>query len=78
MARSIAVIVILATVAASGAAFAQVPSGYGTEGPYGQRLHYQAQSSNARDWNQGNEARWRAEKSARRMSRHGQSFPNPL
>ncbi len=77
MVKTISVIGLLAALAIPQAVFAG-PSGYGTEGPYGQRLHKQAQSTFQRDWNNGNEAKYRAERSASWMRRHNRSFPNPF
>ena len=76
MVRTFALIGLLAALTVPQAVFAQPPSGYGTEGPYGQRLH--AHSTFERHWNAFNESKWRAEESARWMRRHGQSFPSPF
>ena len=54
MVRTIARIGLLT---ATQAAFAAAPSGYGTEGPYGQRLNHQARSTFQRNWNASNESK---------------------
>ena len=77
MVKTISLLGLLGALAIPQAVFAD-PSGYGTEGPYGQRLHRQAIASFQRDWNAGNEAKNRAERSAAWMRRHNQSFPNPF
>ena len=71
MVRTIALIGLLT---AAGTAFAGAPTGYGTEGPYGQRLNHQAQSTFQRGWNNANESKYRAEESARWVRRHGSPF----
>jgi hypothetical protein len=68
----------LAMALTTGAALAQSPSGYGTEGPYGKRLHARAQSTFDRHWNAANESKHRAESSARWVRQHGQGLPNPF
>ena len=55
-------------------ALAGPPTGYGTEGPYGQRLNHQARSTFQRHWNNANESKYRAEESARWVRRHGSPF----
>ena len=76
MLKTITFIGLLAALTVPQAAFAGAPTGYGTEGPYGQRLHQR--SSFERHWNNFNESKWRAESSSRWMRRHGQSFPSPF
>jgi hypothetical protein len=67
-----------ALVLSANAAFATSPSGYGTEGANGQRLHRQAVASFDRHWNSFSESKWRAERSADWMRRHGKRFPLPF
>ena len=76
MVGTIASIGLLAALTVPQAVFAGPPTGYGTEGPYGRRLHHQAQSTFQRGWNNFNEPKYRAEESARWMRRHGNSFPS--
>ena len=45
MFRTITLAALAVALMAAQSAFAQPPSGYGTEGPYGQRLDAQAQST---------------------------------
>ena len=71
MVRTIALIGLLT---AAGTAFAAAPSGYGTEGPYGRRLHHQATSTFQRNWNASNESKYRGAESARWVRRHGSPF----
>ncbi len=70
MVRTIALIGLVAAVTGAQGAFAACPSGYGTEGPNGQRLCGQAESSFQRHWNYANESKYRAEASAEWMRRH--------
>jgi hypothetical protein len=76
MVRLIALVGVATVLAAPLAAFAAAPSGYGTEGPYGRRLHHQAQTTFDREWNHWNESKNRAEESARWMRQHG--YRNPF
>ena len=62
---------------AANPAFAQPPSGYGTEGPYGRRLSTHAESTFQRQWNAANESKYRAEESARWVRRHHSGLPTP-
>ena len=79
MLKAFALVVFTAAlVLSANAAFATSPSGYGTEGPYGQRLHRRAETSFDRHWNSFNESKWRAERSAEWMRRHGKHFPLPF
>ena len=78
MLRQFSTIGLAVALTAANAAFAQPPSGYGTEGPYGRRLHAQAQSTFQRNWNNANESKYRAEESARWVRRHRQGAPNPF
>jgi len=78
MIRTIAVVGLVAAVTAPQAAFAVSSSGYGTEGPYGRRLHTQAQTPFQRDWNYWNESKYRAEEGSRWLRRHGERFPSPF
>jgi hypothetical protein len=67
-----------ALVFSANAAFAQPPSGYGTEGPNGERLHRGAISSFDRHWNNFNQSKWRAEQSAEWVREHGGPFSHPF
>ena len=79
MARKIALIGLVAIFALPlTAAFAQAPSGYGTEGPNGKRLDTRARSTFQRGWNAGHESQNRARASASWMRRHGTGFPLPF
>jgi hypothetical protein len=78
MVRTIALIGLVAAVTGAQGAFAACPSGYGTEGPNGQRLCGQAESSFQRHWNYDNESKYRAEASAEWMRRHHKHFPLPF
>ncbi len=78
MLRKIALISLAASLALPAAAFAESPTGYGTEGPNGKQLHSRAESSFSRHWNQSNESKYRAESSAAWMRRHGKGFPSPF
>lgn len=78
MSRTLLAVGLAVALTAANAAFAQSPSGYGTEGPYGRRLHAEAQSTFQRNWNNGNESKYRAEESARWVRRHHQGLPNPF
>ena len=73
MVRLIALVGLSAFLTAPFAAFAAAPSGYGTEGAYGRKLHYQAQTTFDREWNHWNESKNRAEASSRWVRRHGVS-----
>jgi hypothetical protein len=78
MIKAIALIGLAVALTAPHAALAEAPSapsGYGTEGPNGQRLDAWAQSTYARQWNQANESLWRAESSAEWLRLHGKSSP---
>jgi hypothetical protein len=78
MFSKIALISLAAALALPAAAFAQSPTGYGTEGPRGKQLHSQAQSTFSRGWNHFNESKYRAESSAAWLRQHGKSFPSPF
>jgi hypothetical protein len=74
MARTLALIGLVAALAAPQAGLAQsnAPSGYGTEGPYGEQLPpAYATSTYARYYNNYNQARYRAEQSADWLRTHG-------
>ncbi|HYA81763.1 MAG TPA: hypothetical protein VED87_12640 [Methylocystis sp.] len=74
MVRTMSLVGLLAALTVSQAALAAAPSGYGTEGPYGRRLHHQATSTFQRNWNASNESKYRAAESARWVRRHGSPF----
>jgi len=78
MLRMITLAGLVVALTAGSAAFAQPPSGYGTEGPNGERLDDQAQTTFDRHWNANNEPQYRAESSARWLRQHGQGLPNPF
>jgi hypothetical protein len=78
MVRTIALLGLVAALSVPQLASAQSPSGYGTEGPNGRRLHAQAQSTFQRGWNADNESKHRAEASANWQRRHGKRFPTPF
>ena len=73
MIRTLALAGLLAGLTVSQAAFAQ--SGFGTEGPYGRKLHTQAQSSMSRDWNASREAQNRAAASSAWNRRRHHGYP---
>jgi hypothetical protein len=76
MLRTIAFVsLVTAMTAAPLAAFAGTPSGYGTEGPNGRRLHSQAESTFQRNWNHYNQSKYRAEQSAGWLRRHDDRNP---
>jgi hypothetical protein len=70
-------IALVGLVAAVTVPQAYAESGYGTEGPYGRRLHHQAQSTFQRGWNAHNQSKYRAEESARWVRQH-HGYPSPF
>ena len=70
MIRTIAFVGFAAALTVAQGALAQAPSGFGTEGPQGQRLHHQAVSSFQRGWNNYNESKYRAAESAEWLRQH--------
>ena len=77
MIRTIAFIGLAVALTVPQATFAETPSGYGTEGPNGERLDARAQASFARSWNQSNESLWRAQAGAEWLRLHGKNSPLP-
>ena len=78
MRRTITLSGFAVALLAGGTAFAQPPSGYGTEGPGGDRLYGRARSTYERHWNADNEPKHRAENSARWVRHHRQGIPSPF
>jgi len=76
--RKIAVLGFLAAIALPAVAFAQEPTGYGTEGPDGQRLTSGALTTYQRNWNAAHEAENRARTSAELLRQRGAGLPSPF
>ncbi len=78
MIRAFAALGFIAVLAGPYTALAGPPSGYGTEGPNGQRLDARALSTFDRRWNAAHESKNRAEASAEWLRQHGRGFPAPF